>query len=148
MSSSTEHALGRATEVGLARRSLHRARRRRDPVGTIDVEIGNSRFRLALGNWSAVSGLARIGFILDKLSETAYNLQASPRATEKSRTKHREAPMSFRADSSLTAEIYAAVIPVFARTREFMSNGLIHHAIKPRRRPKKGKSGSILQIPC
>jgi len=34
------------------------------------------------------------------------------------------------------------------RTREFMSNVLIYHAIKPRGRPKKGKSGTILQIPC
>jgi hypothetical protein len=41
-----------------------------------------------------------------------------------------------------------AEIPVYARTREFMSNVLRCHAIKPRGGPKKGKSGTILQIPC
>ena len=58
--------------------------------------------------------------------------------------------MSIRADSRFAAEIpcYAAEIPVYARIREFMSNVLIYHAIKPRRHPEKGKFGPILQIPC
>jgi hypothetical protein len=58
--------------------------------------------------------------------------------------------MSFRANSRFAAEIscYAAEIPVYARNREFMSNVLIFHAIEPRGGPKKGKSGTILQIPC
>ncbi len=102
-------------------------------------------------------GMARIGIILDNLSEQAYHLRVSPRAptslalsTDGSRTKHREAPMSFRANSRFAAEIpcYAAEIPCFRRNREFMSNGLMYQAIEPRGRPKKGKSGTILQIPC
>jgi hypothetical protein len=58
--------------------------------------------------------------------------------------------MSFQANSRFAAEIpcYAAEIPVLASTREFMSNVLICYAIKPRGRPKKGKSGTILQIAC
>jgi hypothetical protein len=61
-----------------------------------------------------------------------------------------EAPLSFRANSCFAAEIpgYAAEIPCFARNREFVSNVLICHATTPRGRPKKGKSGTILQIPC
>jgi hypothetical protein len=63
--------------------------------------------------------------------------------------------MSFQANScfAFAAEIlcYAMAIPVFPRNRErreLMSNVLLCHAIKPRGRPKKGKSGTILQIPC
>jgi hypothetical protein len=60
--------------------------------------------------------------------------------------------MSFQANScfAFAVEIpcYAMTIPVFARNRERMSNALACHAIKPRGRPKKGKSGTILQIPC
>jgi hypothetical protein len=29
-----------------------------------------------------------------------------------------------------------------------MSNVLIYHVIKPRRQPKRSKTGPILQIPC
>jgi len=58
--------------------------------------------------------------------------------------------MSFRANSWFAAEIpcYAAEIPVFARTRALMSKVLIYKAIKPRGRPKNGKSGTFLTIPC
>jgi hypothetical protein len=58
--------------------------------------------------------------------------------------------MSFRANYRFVAEgsCYAADVPVYARTREFMCNVLIYHAIKLRGGPKKGKSGTILQIPC
>jgi hypothetical protein len=43
---------------------------------------------------------------------------------------------------------FAAGIPGFPPTREFMPDLLIFHAIKPRRHPEKGKFGPILQIPC
>jgi hypothetical protein len=58
--------------------------------------------------------------------------------------------MSSGENSRFVAEIpcYAAAIPCFRRNRELMSNILICHAIKPRGRPKKGKSGTIFQIPC
>jgi len=71
-------------------------------------------------------------------------------STNESHTEPDEAPMSFRANSYSAAEIpcNAAEILCFRRNREVMSNVLISHAIKPRGRPKKGKSGTILQIPC
>ena len=55
--------------------------------------------------------------------------------------------MSFRANSRFAAEIpcYAAEIPVFAGTRELMSNVLIYHAIKPRQQREKAKFGAIFQ---
>jgi hypothetical protein len=127
--------------------------------GTIDIEIGNGRFRLALGNklWSARLGLAReeSSLTICRIKPIIYEHHPGhptrlALSTDGSRTKHREAPMSFQANSWSAAEnpCYAAQIPDFARTREFMSNVLIYHAIKPRGGPKKGKSGPILQIPC
>jgi hypothetical protein len=58
--------------------------------------------------------------------------------------------MSFQANSCFAVQIpgYALEIPVFARNRESMSNILTYQAINPRRGPKKGKTGTILQIPC
>jgi len=43
---------------------------------------------------------------------------------------------------------YAAETPVFARSRETMSNVLIYHNNRPRRQPKRGRFAGILRIPC
>jgi hypothetical protein len=69
---------------------------------------------------------------------------------DESYTEHQRGPMSFQANCCFAAETpgYALAIPVFATSRENMSNILTYHAIKPRGGPKKGKSGTILQIPC
>ena len=56
--------------------------------------------------------------------------------------------MSFRANFLSDIPCYAAEFPVFARNREFMSNVMICHAISRSGSVKKGKSGTILQIPC
>ena len=42
----------------------------------------------------------------------------------------------------------AAKIPVFARSRECISNVLICHEIKPLRLRKRSKMGRISKIPC
>jgi hypothetical protein len=59
-----------------------------------------------------------------------------------------EASMSLQANSYFVVPYHAEVVRCFRRIREFMSKVLLCHAIKPCGRPKKGKSGVILQIPC
>jgi hypothetical protein len=61
--------------------------------------------------------------------------------------------MSFRihvlpSEFNMDIPCYATETPCFRRNRECMSNVLIYHAITPRGRPKRGKSGTILRIPC
>ena len=58
--------------------------------------------------------------------------------------------MSIRTESRFDRNsLYAAAeIRGVRRNREFVSNALICQAFKPRGGAKKGKSGTILQIPC
>jgi hypothetical protein len=93
-------------------------------------------------------GLAPIGIILDNLLESAYGLQTSYRAPTSFTPGTHEASMSFRAHFLSDIPCYAAEFPVFARNRELMSNVLTCHAISRSGSLKKGKSGTILQIPC
>jgi hypothetical protein len=93
-------------------------------------------------------GLAPIGMILDNFRNRpiVYKLHTEQLTSFIPSTG--EAPMSFRAKLLSDIPYYAAEIPWFLRTREWMSNISTFHAIMPRGGPKKGKSGTILQIPC
>jgi hypothetical protein len=56
--------------------------------------------------------------------------------------------MSFRANFLCDIPCYAAAIPYFRQEQGIMSNVLNCHAISGSGTLKRGKSGTILQIPC